>query len=117
MEHALTIAALTRLHAELGGRIKQAQAEQARLRGDMKHVEAVIKLLQPGYDTRSIAVRRRNRTNPWYRRGEVVRAAFDVLRAAERPLTSREITERMLKGKGIADPNQKQLRDLIGGVQ
>ena len=48
----------------------------------MLQVEAVMKMLQPGYDVRPIAVRRR-KLNPWFKRGTVFRAALDVLRTAE----------------------------------
>ncbi len=59
----------------------------------MKHVEAVIRLFDPAYDTRRISVRRRYKGNPWFKRGTLVRHALDVLRKAQGPLTAREITE------------------------
>jgi hypothetical protein len=64
--------------------------EAKRLAQAMMHVEAVLKMLEPGYDVRPIAVRRR-RPNKWFKRGTVFRHALDVLRAAEGPLTTREI--------------------------
>jgi hypothetical protein len=50
---------LEQLHAELGGKILDNKAEAKRLAEAMVHVEAVLKLLEPGYDVRPIAVRRR----------------------------------------------------------
>ena len=38
------------------------------------------------------------------------------MRGAEGPLTARDITERMLKAKGITDAKPKAFRDLIAGV-
>jgi hypothetical protein len=76
---------LVRLHADLGGRIQQNKAEASRLADEMRHVEAVIKLLNPDYDTRRIAVRRRVRANPWFERGDQYRCALDVLRRPQRP--------------------------------
>jgi hypothetical protein len=107
---------LEQLHAELGGKILDNKAEAKRLAGAMVHVEAVLKMLQPGYDVRPIAVRRR-KPNPWFKRGTVWRSALDVLRAAERPLTAREITDRMLVAKGVQEPAPKAVRDLLGAVQ
>jgi len=46
----------------------------------------------------------------------VFRSAVDVLRVAERPLTGREITLRMLQAKGVTDPEKKAVRDLWGAV-
>jgi len=63
-----------------------------------------------------IAVRRR-KPNPWFKRGTVFRHALDVLRAAEKPLTTREITARMLATRGVTDAPPKAARDLAGGVQ
>lgn len=106
---------LEQLHAELAGKILDNKAQAARLAADMKHVEAVLKMLDPAYNVRSIAVRRR-KPNPWFKRGTVFRHALDVLRVAERPLTAREITTRMLAAKGVAKPDAKAARDLTGAV-
>src|SRR5438552_10312001 len=89
---------LLRLHAELGGKIKDNKAEAEHLAKAMMHVEAVVKLIDPAHNLRPIAVRRR-KPNPWFRRGTIFRGALDVLRAAEKPLTAREITLRMLAAK------------------
>jgi hypothetical protein len=64
---------------------------------------------------RPIAVRRR-KANPWFRRGACVQHALDVLRKAAGPLTTKEIAVRMLQETGIAEPDTKQIRNLIGDV-
>lgn len=107
---------LERLHAELGGQILDNKKEAKRLAAAMVHVEAVLKMLEPGYNLRPIAVRRR-KPNPWFKRGTVFRCAVDVLRTATEPLTARQITERMLAVKGVTDASAKAVRDLSGGVQ
>ena len=55
---------LERLHAELGGQILENKTEALRLVDSMRHVEAVIKMLDPTYNLRRIAVKRRQ-PNPW----------------------------------------------------
>src|SRR6266511_587441 len=90
---------LEQLHAELGGKILDNKAQAKRLAEAMKHVEAVLKMLDRGYDVRPIAVRRR-KPNPWFKRGTVFRCALDALRAAGKPLTTREIALAMLTAKG-----------------
>jgi hypothetical protein len=106
--------ALLRLHAELGGKIKDNKAEAKRLAECMKHVEAVLRMIKPGFNVRPIAVRRR-KPNPWFKRGTVFRSAIEVLRKAERPLST--ITLRMLAAKGVESPTREQVRNLFGGVQ
>ena len=108
---------LVNLHADLGGRIKANRIEGERLAADMKHVEAVIKMFDPTYNLRAISVKRRNRVNRWYKRGTMFRAILDVLKAAQGPLTAREIILRMLAAKGVAKPDIKTIRDLEGGVR
>jgi len=116
MKHKPALYALERLHAELGGRILANRKEAGRLAQDMRHVEAVLKLLEPGFDVRRIAVRRRNQKNPWFKRGEMFRHAIDVLRRAPAPMTAREITEALLRAQGF-EPDRKAVRSLFGSVQ
>jgi hypothetical protein len=40
---------LERLHAELGGQILENKPRHGELSDQMRHVEAVIKMLDPGY--------------------------------------------------------------------
>jgi hypothetical protein len=67
---------LERLHAELGAQILENKAETLRLSGKMLHVEAVIKMLDPAFNLRRLAVKRRQ-PNPWFKRGTVYRRAVD----------------------------------------
>jgi hypothetical protein len=107
--------ALGQLHAELAGKLLDSKAATRRLTVAMMQVEAVIKMLEPGFSLSTIAVRRR-KPNPWFPRGTVYRAAFDVLRAAPGPMTAREITDAMLAAKGITDAAPKAVRTLAGSV-
>jgi hypothetical protein len=63
MEHKPALYALIRLHAELGGRIKDNQKEVEKLRADMVRVEAVLHMLEPGFNVRRIAAKRKPREN------------------------------------------------------
>ena len=107
---------LEQLHAELGGKILDNKTEAERLRQAMQHVEAVLKLLDPDHNLRTIAVRRR-KPNPYFKRGTVFRAALDVLRKATGPITASEITLAMLADKGVLDAPAKAVRDLEGAVR
>jgi hypothetical protein len=106
---------LIQLHAELGGKILDNKQEASRLAESMKHVEAVLKLLDPNYNLRSIAIRRRKR-NPWFKRGTIFRHAVAVLKVAEKPLTTAEIVQRMITAKGIKDPKAADVRVIFGTV-
>jgi hypothetical protein len=109
------IQTLERLHAELGGKILENKQEHENLAGQMRHVEAVIKMLDPGYSLRAISVKRRQ-PNPWFKRGTVYRRAVDAMRTASEPLTAREIAERVLAAANVANPDKEALADLTGSV-
>src|SRR5947209_13973761 len=85
------------------------------LAGQMRHIEAVIKRLDPAYSLRAISVKRRQ-PNPWFKRGTVYRRAVDVLRTATEPLTAREIAERVLVAAKVAKPHKAALADLTGSI-
>ena len=106
---------LERLHAELGGKILDNKREAKRLTQAMKHVEAVLKLLQPDYNLAPISVRRR-RSNAWFKRGSLLRNILAVLRQAEQPLRAREITERMLKLRDVTDATPAATGNLTKSV-
>jgi hypothetical protein len=110
------VAYLVRLHADIGGRILENRKEGLRLVESMKHVEHVIRMFDPGYNMRSISIRRRVTGNPWFKRGTLIRGALEVLREAQGPLTAREVTERMLKAKGVSGTTPKDLRRLTASV-
>jgi hypothetical protein len=62
---------LERLDAELGGKILENRQERDSLAEQMRHVEAVIKMLDPGYSLRAISVKRR-KPNPWFKGSNAV---------------------------------------------
>lgn len=103
--HRPAMQTMERLHSELGGQILENKEEAQRLSGQMLHVEAVIKMLDPTFNLRRIAVKRR-KPNPWFKRGTVYRRAVDALRTAEQPLTAANIKR----------PDKAALADLIGTV-
>jgi hypothetical protein len=108
---------LVRLHADLGGRIKDNQAQAKRLAGDMRHVEAVLKMFDPAYNVRAIAPRRRVTGNPWFKRGTLFRHALDVLRAAPGPMTVREIADAVLAARKITDATADQRKGIEAGLR
>ena len=66
---------------------------------------------------RSISARRRQQTNPWFRRGTLFRAALDMLRAAKEPLTVAQVTAAVLTAKGITDATERQRRGVEAGIR
>jgi hypothetical protein len=46
--------------------------------------------LRPGFDIRTLAAKRRNKNNPWFKHGTLFTNTIDVLRRAQAPMTARE---------------------------
>lgn len=107
---------LRQLHAELAGKVLDNKTEAKRLETAVAQVEAVMKLLDPSFSLRAVAVRRR-KPNPWFKRGTMFRAALDAMRGAEDAMTARTIAERMLAAKRVTDASPAALSDLSGAVQ
>jgi hypothetical protein len=62
--HRPAIQTLERLHSEFGGQILENKNEALELAEQMRHVEAVIKMLDPTFNLRRIAVKRRQPKRP-----------------------------------------------------
>jgi hypothetical protein len=116
VKHRPALYALIRLHAELHGRMKQNQIANVQLRADMRHVEHVLRLLEPGFNTRGIAARRKYKVNPIFRHRSMFRFILAVLRTAQHPLTAQEIAAGLMKDHGMDNLSRRQIHDLGSNV-
>jgi hypothetical protein len=106
---------LKQLHAELAGKIDANRKYAETLRAQMVQVEAVMKMLDPAFNVRSISAKRRNTGNPWFKRGTLYRAVLDTLRRAGSPLTADDICKALLAGKSPA-ATRKQENNLQAAI-
>jgi hypothetical protein len=106
---------LSQLHAELAGKFLENERNRVRLKTAMMQVEAVLLMLQPGFNIRSIAAKRRNKSNPWFKRGTLFRSAVDVLRRSRAAMTVREIATAMIADKAVP-ATRKQFVDLQAAI-
>jgi hypothetical protein len=86
-----------------------------KIRTAMMQVEAVLQMLQPGFSVAAIAAKRRNRSNPWFKRGTLFRSAVDVLRRAGVPMTARQIADALIADKA-RQATRKQAMDLQAAI-
>lgn len=106
---------LERLHMELAGQLLNNKQQHDELAAQMRQVEAVIKMLDPTYNLRAIAVKRRKQ-NQWFKRGTLYRHAMDVLRAATAPMTAPEIAKAVLVKEGIETDDTEAVAALANSV-
>lgn len=109
---------LVRLHADLGGSIQQNKAEGVKLATDMLHVEAVLKMFDPEFNCRAISARRKQSTNPWFKRGTLFREALGILRTATAPMTVTQLGHAVLAANKLTETaTRKQRLGIESGIR
>jgi hypothetical protein len=96
MAEMQVIDALRNKRAELAGTLRQLEQQLVQQRANLAHVDATMRLFDP--DIRPKQPRERN---AWFRQGECLRLIYDELREATQPVTTRELTERIMRVKAI----------------
>ncbi|HEX4055940.1 MAG TPA: hypothetical protein VHX86_16880 [Tepidisphaeraceae bacterium] len=109
MKHRPALYALIRLHSELAAQLKESEKQAGRIRENMQHVEAVLKLLEPTFNAAAIAAKRKNMRHALFKRGRALQLSLAILRAADKPLTADEIAAQVLRDHRRANPTEYQL--------
>jgi hypothetical protein len=110
--HKPVTLALLRLQLDLTRKLARHKLQRPSLRVDIWHVEAVIRLLEPG-----ITIGYRRKPNPWFKHGTLFRLTVETLRAAGRPMHSREIVLALLQKYHVTDADPLAVGDLIKSVE
>jgi hypothetical protein len=105
------IGALRNKRAELAGVLRQLEQQLARERTNLAHLDATMRLFDPNIRPKDIRPRQRRTHNAWFRHGECLRLIYDELREAIQPMTTRELTERIMRVKATpaADDHCREL--------
>ena len=101
MAESMVVSGLVSKRAEVAGQIASFKTEIIRLQSALLHLDGSIKLFAPEFDLHTVKAKRNNKRNQYFAKGEAQRIVFDAMREAGQPLNSREITDRLLKRKGI----------------
>lgn len=106
------IGALRNKRAELAGVVSQLERQLSRQQADLTHLDATLRLFDPTIRVTEIRPRRQYMRNTWFRHGECLRLIYDVLREAGQPVTTRDLTERIMQIKAIPAA-EARIRDLV----
>jgi hypothetical protein len=96
-----TLSGLVTKRAEIAGEITHTCAKLRQLIIDLGHVDAAIRIFDPDFDVDGI---KPEQPTPLYNvsfRGEFVRIILDMMREARGPVTTKEITLHIMRGRGI----------------
>src|SRR6202041_2861891 len=111
MAETHVIGALRHKRAELAGVLRQLEQQLVQQRANLAHVDATMRLFDPDIRPKDIRPKQQRTHNAWFRPGECLRLIYDELRDAIEPLTTRELTERIMRVKAIpaADDHRREL--------
>jgi hypothetical protein len=110
MAETHVIGALRNKRAELAGVLRQLEQQLVQQRANLAHVDATMRLFDPDIRPKDIRPKQPRERNAWFRQGECLRLLYDELRAATQPVTTRELTERIMRLKAIpaADNDRRE---------
>lgn len=94
--------------------LKDAEHSLKEVRADMAALDRSLKLLGFADDPQSYMPARKNRR--MFKKGEMLRCAYDVLREADGPLSSREICLKLLSDKGFDLTDKKTVNQVTSRV-
>jgi hypothetical protein len=106
-EHPNTVNALRNKRAEIAGKIELRNREVERLRAALIHIDAVLRLFDPGTDPNDIEPRKRfPRRIEYFEKGELARRVYEALRTDGDTVSSEELTRKALADKGLASTDR-----------
>ncbi|MEM7043708.1 MAG: hypothetical protein AAF543_12930 [Pseudomonadota bacterium] len=111
MADPIFVSQLIKKRSELAGMADAKRGELNAILRDLDHLDAVIKLFAPEKVPELIPVKRRP-SDRTFARHELTRRIFNILRETERPMTAREITDRIVEDKGT-DVEPAQLKGRV----
>ncbi len=110
------ITGLIKKFADLQGQIKAHEQEGARLKIDLATIESAIHIFRADADLSLVAPKMPRNRNPWFRKGHCARAALEVLRNADNPMSAREIALYLLKERGVTDATARSIKFLTSTI-
>jgi len=105
------VSALRNKRAELAGTVRQLEQQLTQQRTNLAHLDATMRLFDPGIRPQEIRPRQQRARSAWFRQGECLRLIYDELRGAPRPMTTRGLAEGVMRAKAIpaADDHRREL--------
>jgi hypothetical protein len=117
MSEPLVLHALRNKRAELAGELKRLEFLMVKARTNLEHIDHTILLFDPTAKPATIRPRQKRSSPLRFRAGEFSRAVMAALRAAEVPLTVREITSRVAVSTGLDVSTTAAMSQAVASVR
>ena len=115
MENEHVVSALIRKYGEIKGQLKASEKHSRKLRANLGHLDAVLKLFRSDYETAKIIAKRPKRPIRWGKRGQGWRTALEILRHAQAPMSARELGLQIASKLGV-EREGEPLRYLVTSI-
>jgi hypothetical protein len=110
MPETHVISALRAKRAEVSGYIHDMGNKVKRMRANIAHVDATIRVFAPDLNRNSVPPKRRCRRSRYFAKGELSRRCLDMLRAANGlPIATGEIAKAAMADKGMRPDDSLQV--------
>jgi hypothetical protein len=106
------VGALRRKRADLAGVVLQLEKRLTQERTNLTHLDATMRLFDPLSRPEEIRPKHSRQRSAWFRQGECLRLIYDQLRGALEPMTTRELTERIMRLKAMPATDDRR-RELV----
>jgi hypothetical protein len=106
------VGALRRKRADLAGTVLQLEKQLEQERANLTHLDATMRLFDPHSRPEEIRPKQSRQRSAWFRQGECLRLLYDELRGAPEPMTTRELTERIMRVKAMPASDDRR-RELV----
>jgi hypothetical protein len=111
-EQPIAVNALRNMRSRIAGEIAMHGREIDRLRAELVHLDATLRLFDPDTEPSDVpALYRYPKHTEWFARGEVTRRVYEALRD-EGVVSPRELAKRAMIEKGIAETDRKVRKDI-----
>jgi hypothetical protein len=112
-EHPNAVSALRNRRADIAGRIVMHENEVAKLRAELVHLDAVMRMFDPATNPDDLpALRRWPYKTEWFARGEISQRVYEAIRTGA-PLTPTRLADEAITAKRIEAPDRATRRDII----
>lgn len=99
--HVVTANALVAKRAEILFEIGELEKQADRLRAELVHLDAVLRMFRPDFRAEGLPVRHRRPTkSPYFAHGELTKRIFDAMRE-DGIVTSQGIAAKAMRDKGL----------------
>ncbi len=112
MAESHVVTALIRKRAEIAGQIEHTQTQLRQLVIDLDNLDATLRLFKPDIDLDEIRPKPLPPRHHAFK-GEVSRIVLSALRQSDRPLTTHDLAQHVMAGRGL-NTADKRLVKVVG---